>query len=80
MCREHGSHTWAEGAGMFCGVLERRPGTKRAWGWESHRIQISAHWECGTGCLSWEWASYLGGEQVELPCQSGYQRSLLDGL
>lgn len=41
MSRTHTSE--AEGAGLFCAVLERRPGTEWAWGWGSHRILISAH-------------------------------------
>lgn len=37
------THTFeVEGAGLFCAVLERRPGTKWAWEWGSHRIQIFA--------------------------------------
>lgn len=44
----------AEEAGKFYGVLERRPGTTWAWGGGSHRTQISAHWEFGTGGFWWE--------------------------
>lgn len=76
------AHTFeAEGEGVLCGVVERRPGTKWPWRWGvtaptsllTGRVEQAASGENGL-LLTGE------DEQATLVCQSGYQRSLLDGL
>lgn len=70
----------AEGADMFYGS-QRGDAEQVCLGTEESQDLGFCSWGVWTGCLWPEWASHHGrGVQAELPCQSWYQRSLLDGL